>query len=133
MKPTVVASSVLIRADGAVLLGRRADCGLWNTPGGKCEDESLADAGRREMAEECGLRLLGEPSLLTVTEDYGQVPPYDQQRFVVIHLRWFLWKGKVGEGDNSHTAYEWFRPNRALRERLMPGCRKLMSFLDGRC
>jgi len=57
-----VAVGVLIRADGAVLLGDRpADkpwAGWWELPGGKIEPgETVLEALRRELAEEIGIEL----------------------------------------------------------------------------
>lgn len=60
--PVTVVAVVVVRA-GRYLACRRPrhkrHGGLWEFPGGKLRDgESLADAARREMAEELGVRVL---------------------------------------------------------------------------
>jgi ADP-ribose pyrophosphatase YjhB (NUDIX family) len=48
--------------DGMVLLTRRSDNGLWCLPGGHVEwGETLAQAARREVEEETGLRVEAGP------------------------------------------------------------------------
>jgi A/G-specific adenine glycosylase len=67
-----VAAAVTIRDDGAVLVAQRSvdDMlgGLWEFPGGKCEDgETLLVCLVREMREELGVEVeVGEP--VTVVE-----------------------------------------------------------------
>ncbi len=62
--------------EGAILLEKRSDCGMWGLPGGRIEaGESVQDAAIREVKEETGLtikitKLLGvysEPSERIVT------------------------------------------------------------------
>lgn len=60
--PIEVAAGVVIRADGAVLLGQRPAgkpyAGWWEFPGGKLEaGETVAQALVRELDEELGLRV----------------------------------------------------------------------------
>jgi 8-oxo-dGTP diphosphatase len=60
--PVDVAAAVLIRADGATLLGQRPDgkayAGYWEFPGGKIEPgEPVAEALRREIREELGVEI----------------------------------------------------------------------------
>ena len=50
--------AVLVRSDGAVLLQKRADFGVWGLSGGHPEEnESMDDCVRREVLEETGLRI----------------------------------------------------------------------------
>jgi A/G-specific adenine glycosylase len=70
-----VAAAVTVRDDGAVLVAQRnTDAmlgGLWEFPGGKCEDgETLAECLAREMREELGVEVaVGEP-LMVVPHAY---------------------------------------------------------------
>jgi hypothetical protein len=53
-----VGATVAILRDGKLLLTRREDFEVWCLPGGCVdEDESLADAARREAEEETGLKV----------------------------------------------------------------------------
>jgi 8-oxo-dGTP pyrophosphatase MutT (NUDIX family) len=55
-RPRVLSVIALIESDGSLLLERRTDAPLWSLIAGKVEeDESLADALRREVLEETGL------------------------------------------------------------------------------
>ena len=57
-KPPSLAANVAIIQDGRVLLLQREDYEVWGLPGGMVEDdESLADAARREVLEEVGLQV----------------------------------------------------------------------------
>lgn len=66
-----VGGGALIRRGAAILLLRRAtepEAACWGIPGGKVDPfEPVADAVRREVEEETGLRL-GEMTLLCVSD-----------------------------------------------------------------
>ncbi len=67
--PVVVqtgASIIVEDAQGRILMQQRTDDGTWSYPGGRVEiDETVEDAARREVFEECGLSV-GEMRLLGV-------------------------------------------------------------------
>ncbi len=67
--PVVVqtgASIILEDAQGRILMQQRQDDGTWSYPGGRIEiDETVEEAARREVLEECGLQV-GEMELLGV-------------------------------------------------------------------
>ncbi len=67
--PVVVqtgASIIVEDSLGRILMQQRSDDGTWSYPGGRIEiDETVEDAARREVFEECGLRV-GEMDLLGV-------------------------------------------------------------------
>lgn len=91
--PVDVAVGVLVRRDGAFLLGSRPSgkpyAGYWEFPGGKVEaGESVADALRRELHEELGIAI-GEPVPWVTREfDYPHA-------FVRLHFqRVFDWQGE---------------------------------------
>ncbi len=60
------ASIIVEDATGRILMQQRTDDGTWSYPGGRIEiDETVEDAARREVFEECGLTV-GEMTLLGV-------------------------------------------------------------------
>lgn len=67
--PVVVqtgASIIVVDAAGRILMQQRQDDGTWSYPGGRVEiDETVEDAARREVYEECGL-VVGNMDLLGV-------------------------------------------------------------------
>jgi len=70
-----IATAVTVRDDGRVLVARRRldDMlgGLWEFPGGKCEEgETLPEALRREMREELGIEVTVEEELIVVEHAY---------------------------------------------------------------
>lgn len=70
-----VAAAVIRRADGHVLIARRADTqhqgGLWEFPGGKVEaGEGVEAALARELREELGIEVQRSRALISVSHDY---------------------------------------------------------------
>lgn len=67
--PVVVqtgASVIVEDSMGRILMHQRQDDGTWSYPGGRIEiDETVEDGARREVLEECGLKI-GEMELLGV-------------------------------------------------------------------
>ncbi len=67
--PVVVqtgASIIVEDSEGRILMQQRQDDGTWSYPGGRIEiDETVEEAARREVFEECGLQI-HEMSLLGV-------------------------------------------------------------------
>jgi 8-oxo-dGTP diphosphatase len=75
VKRVHVAAAVIRRADGQILLAKRADQqhqgGLWEFPGGKVETgESVATALHRELQEELGIAVTAARPLIKVQYDY---------------------------------------------------------------
>lgn len=71
-----VAVGVVLDGAGRVLIALRPERshqgGLWEFPGGKCEDdESVEDALKRELLEEVGINVLRQRSLCVIRHDYG--------------------------------------------------------------
>ncbi len=112
-----VAVAVLLREDGAVLLGRRPPgkpyAGYWEFPGGKVEPgETVAEALRRELREELGL-------------DVERAHPWITRRFVYPHatvkLRFYRvtsWRGDLK--DHEHEAVAWQQPGGVNVAPLLP-------------
>jgi 8-oxo-dGTP diphosphatase len=81
-----VAAGAIRDARGRVLVTRRAENvhqgGLWEFPGGKLEPgEDAAQALRRELDEELGVRVLDFRPLIQVFHDYG-----DRRVLLDVHL-----------------------------------------------
>lgn len=58
MRPTLVTAAVILDFQGRMLLGRRADSGLYRPPGGKLEEDEMLKVGcARELREETSLRV----------------------------------------------------------------------------
>lgn len=76
LKRVHVAAAVIRRADGQILLAKRADQqhqgGLWEFPGGKVEaGESVIAALHRELQEELGIGVSAARPLIKVRHDYA--------------------------------------------------------------
>lgn len=131
VRPLAVVSNVLFKHENGevlILMGKRSKDGLWCTPGGKVERETISEAGRREQLEETGMTLLGDPVLLTVTEDIDSKKK-SEQHHVVVHLSWPRWSGEPFPAEPSHTEWKWFTIKKAITLRLKPGTRKLIEYL----
>jgi len=75
-KPLIRIAVALVQRDARWLVAlRRPDAhlpGLWEFPGGKCEnDEAPATAAIRELREECGVDAMAERALASVFYEYA--------------------------------------------------------------
>lgn len=103
-----VVAAVLRDARGRVLLARRpegkADAGLWEFPGGKCEPgETPLDALRRELREELGIAFTRAEPLIRVPVASGHA----------LRLRLDTWQafGLSAEPQAlEHAALAWVEP-----------------------
>ena len=115
--PVDVAAAVLLRADGATLLGQRPDGkaypGYWEFPGGKIEPgEPVAEALRRELREELGLEIERAYPWITRVFTY----PHAKVR---LHFhRVYAWRGEPRALE--HTAIAWERPEAITVAPLLP-------------
>lgn len=99
-----VAAGVIVRGDGAFLLGRRAPGtfypGYWEFPGGKVEPgEDAAAALIRELDEELGIRVRTLEPWIVRRHDYEHA---------CVTLRFFRvtrWEGEIN--DLVHDALSW--------------------------
>jgi len=72
---TIVVTAAIIERHGRYLVTRRQAGvhleGMWEFPGGKCNDaESLSACMARELREELGIRALVGTEVFTTTHDY---------------------------------------------------------------
>src|SRR3954451_17743945 len=100
------ASSVVIDAEGRILLQRRRDNDMWALPGGKMElGESLGDCARRETLEETGLEI-ELTGIVGIYSDPKHVFSYDdgevRQEFSIC----FACRIRAGELAVSDESYE---------------------------
>ena len=74
--PIQVAAAVIDSGDLYLITRRKAGthlAGLWEFPGGKCEEgESLKDCLRREVREELGIEITEPVPFRTVRHDYPE-------------------------------------------------------------
>jgi 8-oxo-dGTP diphosphatase len=74
--PIQVAAAVIDSGDLYLITRRKAGthlAGLWEFPGGKCEEgESLKDCLRREVREELGIEITDPVPFQTVRHDYPE-------------------------------------------------------------
>lgn len=112
-----VACAVIIREDGAVLLGSRPEgkpyAGYWEFPGGKLEaGETVYEALVREIAEELGMTVKsGSPWFVT------------EHVYEHAHVRLHFWRVFDFEGEPralEGQRFAWFMPGAALPGKLLP-------------
>jgi 8-oxo-dGTP diphosphatase len=128
IRPVVpVAVGVLLRADGAVLLGdrpgARAYAGYWEFPGGKIEPgESVEHALARELAEELRITVTESVPWLVFDFDYPHV-------YVRLYFRRvFDWGGAPTPLEGQRLL---FHPRGApAPDPLLPAARPVMRWLE---
>ncbi|HEX7938833.1 MAG TPA: 8-oxo-dGTP diphosphatase MutT [Gemmatimonadaceae bacterium] len=72
---TIVVTAAIIQRDGRYLVTRRQPgahlAGVWEFPGGKCDDgEPLTSCMARELEEELGIETTVGSEIFTITHDY---------------------------------------------------------------
>lgn len=125
-KRVEVAAGVILRGDGAFLLGRRAPGtfypGYWEFPGGKVEPgEAPVEALRRELAEELGIRAIELRPWVVRQHDYEHAH---------VCLRFFevsQWEGAMR--DHVHDALAWQFADRLEVSPMLPANGPIMKAL----
>lgn len=107
-RPVLVASNVLLNDRDEVLFGLRTDNNLWEVPGGKLEAEYVLDGARREMREETGIELLGQPISLGFADTWGMYGQDGGPWYVCLMLLWREWRGFPQLLEGKHREWKWF-------------------------
>ena len=109
----VGASVVVIRDDGAMLLQRRSDNGLWGYHGGSVElGEDTRDAAKRELYEETGLTAeeLELHGVYSGKDTYYRYPNGDEVFNVDILYICRRWSGEPRPQKGEVEELRWFAP-----------------------
>lgn len=126
-KRVEVAAGVLVRGDGAFLLGRRAPGtfypGYWEFPGGKVEaGEDAAAALVRELDEELGVRVQHVEPWIVRSHDY------EHARVTLRFFRVGTWEGEID--DRVHDALAWQWPGRCEVSPMLPANGPVLKALE---
>ncbi len=105
--PRIGVGAIVVR-DGQVLLIRRGSepgRGLWSIPGGRLElGETITDAARREVKEECSIEIIPNKILhvddLIIPDDAGRV----RFHYVLIDVLANYERGEVMPGSDALDA-----------------------------
>lgn len=133
-RPFVLAGAAVLVLDaarpGEILLHRRADNGLWGTPGGIIDpDESAEMTAVREVAEETGYAI-ASPQLLTVIsgpEVHYIYPNGDEVHNVcILYLAEILADSPVRAADGETLELGWF-PFDHLPDDMSPPSRTVLA------
>ncbi|QIS08727.1 nucleotide triphosphate diphosphatase NUDT15 [Nocardia arthritidis] len=131
--PIVGVGVLVLRSDGAILLGHRIKKGetpSWCLPGGRVEPgETFEVAAAREVAEETGIGALADPEVFTIVVDTG-APGVLVTAGVWARLSSACAEPVVAEPDNFDR-WIWVSPN-SLPTPLFPASAALFAAWCGR-
>lgn len=127
MKITDVAAAVILRDDGAFLLGRRAPGtfypGYWEFPGGKVETGETPDAALvRELREELGIEVV------TATPWIVREHVYEHAHVRLHFFRVTAWRGAIA--DHVHDALAWQTPGATTVHPMLPANAPVLAALS---
>lgn len=122
---TRVIAAVISRGDELLVCQRpleKRHGGLWEFPGGKCEDgESDEAAARRELREELGVEVVSAGEEEFAVADLGSP-------FLIVFTPVQITGDPV---CREHSALAWGRPSQIARLPLAPSDRRFVEFLLG--
>jgi len=121
-------SAVVVHEDGTLLLGKRADNGLWAIPSGILEPgEQPAHAAVREVLEETGIDARVE-ALVSVASDPETIryPNGDRAQYLDLTFLCRAVGGQAHVGDDESTDVGWFHAD-ALPEPLAASSRRRIA------
>lgn len=126
-RPTPVARALVLDHHHRILLGLRKDALKWECPGGKLEDETVADGVKRECLEETGIALRGFPELVGYVDARHLKK---QHRTVELFLAFPEYDGAPGlTTDDKHLQWAWFGLADTRLLDLMPSTREMLQWL----
>jgi 8-oxo-dGTP pyrophosphatase MutT (NUDIX family) len=97
---------------GFILMGQRADSGLWALPSGIPEpEEEMATAAVREVREETGVLVVVEQLISIRSIGPMQYPNGDVTSYVDHFFRCRPVSGAAHVGDDESLAVGWFAPD----------------------
>jgi 8-oxo-dGTP diphosphatase len=113
-----------------VLLERRGEPpaqGVWSLPGGLIEvGETVEEAVRREVAEECGIEVTVGPLLGTFEPIHRDEDGRVRYHFVVLDFLAHYRSGELRAGDDAADLC-WASPEELGRYALMPATRTMIA------
>ena len=128
------ARTVMERADGKILLERRADFDIWGLPGGNAEDgEPIEQTMHRELQEEVGINALN-----LVPFGYSSQPDLEafcypnghEMHSFCLNFHLTRWDGDPHVADlDESLAIDWFDPAAPPDDLLPQHKRALKHFL----
>ncbi|MEU1282319.1 NUDIX domain-containing protein [Streptomyces sp. NPDC005805] len=103
-------SAVVFDGEGRVLLGRRADTGLWSVVGGICEPgEEPALTAEREVYEETAVRCVADRVVLVQALPHPVTYPNgDRCQYMDITFRCRAVGGEARVNDDESLEVGWF-------------------------
>ncbi|MBV2235426.1 MAG: Nudix family hydrolase [Sterolibacterium sp.] len=129
MKTTEVAAAVILREDGAFLLGRRPPgsvyAGYWEFPGGKIEaDETPRAALIRELQEELGIQVDTEQALPWLVREHAYAHAHVRLHFFRVRR----WQNALRA--LQHDALHWQPPGAVDVAPLLPANAPILAALN---
>jgi len=129
-KPYVAVSAAITQGD-RLLLVRRANepyKGLWSLPGGLVElGETLRDAVRREVYEECSIEV--EPhDIVAVLQDIASEEGVKAHHFIIICFRAEVKTGSIRPGSDV-VEVKWFRFDELEGVEMTPTLKEIRKLL----